>query len=636
MLVVTVMPLSKSAHKETLTYFSTKQVQVGDLVEVEIRKKKVDALIMHVENANDMKSEIKDANFSLKKIGRVKGESFFRKELRTMAESCADYFLTTTGAVLERIASEALFEHQQIFKKVRPAEKDTRVVHQKILFQAPIEERLSRYRSLIRESFAKKKSILLILPTHNDIEDFYEHLKKGIEPYTWILHSSLRKNAYTKALNQIVTEEHPLLIIGTAQAISVPRHDLGMIIVEKEASGAYKTFGSPTIDLRICAEVFSYHSEIPIILADTLLRNETAYRRTQPGVEELAPLSYRINNTDRIITIKNATTEEKKFTPITNELREKIKHSLARGGHVILFVLRKGYSPLTVCNDCGETLECIRCSTPLVFYKDNETRSFQCHTCGRKESASLVCPHCGGWNLIGLGIGSEQVADLAKEYFPESEVVLMDRDTVKSDTEARRAIEAFYKAQKGILVMTELGLHYARESVDMSAIVSIESLFSIPSFRSEERAAQLIMHLIEHTRGEVIIQTRHEKRRLLESFTQGTLLPMHRTELVERKEFGYPPYTTLIKLTATGGEDRAREAIDLIGHMLAPWNPEVYPAFIRKVAGHYRYHLLLKIPRKDWGLKELDETSSIDRDLAGRLRAQGPQIKKVVDPEDIL
>ena len=159
------------------------------------------------------------------------------------------------------------------------------------------------------------------------------------------MHGGLRTKKIIEDYEQIINSPHGVLILGTAQYLSIPRLDLGVIIVEHENSYAYKMFPRPHFDLRILAEVYAAKINAKFILADTLLRYETIARKEIDNLSEVYPLSFRTNFDETMISIINPNPNKdednlealppnggkaSKFRIFSEKSIEEIEHSLKK------------------------------------------------------------------------------------------------------------------------------------------------------------------------------------------------------------------------------------------------------------------------------------------------------------------
>lgn len=649
MYIATVIPISKGIKKEELSYFTAKPIEVGSIVSIPVRSKNIDAIITSIESATNLKSELKDASFQLKKINEVVGPPPYRKSFFKTCEKMKNYYATSTGAIVNGMLPKFLIEKYDSILHTHTEEKEIKSIKsEKLIFQALFEDRLSWYRTLIREAFAKKESIFICVPTEYDIHKFYDAFSKGIERYVYKFHSNINKKNLINDFNSVVTEEHPILIIGTGTFLSIPRHDIKTIIVEHESSESYKQIYRPFVDIRNFAETLAETEQIKIIFGDTLLRPETLHRHDIGELREIASPLFRLPQVERqmIVDMTNekTNTEKQSFQTLSNTTREMINYALKNEETVFLFTVRKGLAGFTVCHDCGHTLLCKKCNTPVVLYgskqktatKEERNRIFMCNKCGTKEDTSTKCPKCDSWNLTPLGIGTDKVAEEARELFPNANIIQVDKDTTKTDGEMKNACETFYNKKGSILIGTEMAFFCLKDKITHSAIVSIDGLMSIPSFNINQKILHLIEKLHSITTRNLIIQTRVPENLVLKHILTGNVLPLYRHDLEERKDFGYPPFKRLIKITFKGSVKGSQDAKEYLEKKFEKYDPQIFSAFIDKVNNQYIINTVLKVDPKIWPFPQKNEVADETKNLYQKLISLPPSFSVNIDPEDLL
>lgn len=641
MKIVTVIPLKRGIFRENLTYFTTKDIENGSVVSVSVRNKKILGLVVSVEDANDIKSDIKNLQFNLKKIIEVKEQSIFLNEFIDSVFLIGKYFISKNNNAMTSLIPAILREEYDkvskffVDKKTSTEYKETKNIKaEKLLFQAPFEERISFYKTLIRGSFAQKKSIFIVLPTEKDIEEFSELLEKGIENFTISIHGGFSPKKQLKKIEQIITSTHPLLIIGTAPYLSIPRNDLETIIIEHENSNAYKMFTKPHFDLRTYVELFASKIYAKLILGDFLLRYETLARKDIDNFGEIHTLSYRTKFYGEIIT----SGKEEKFKILTDISVKEIENSISKKENIFIFSLRRGLATVTICRDCNEVIYCEKCSAPLVLYisRDGKKRMFSCNRCKKEINIENTCSKCGSWNLMPLGIGTDTVFQEIKKLFPGVKIFKMDKESAKTNSGAEKIIQEFEENRGSILIGTEMTFFYLKNKIPLSIIASFDSLWSIPNFRMSERITQLIISILSKTDRKLIIQTKNEEDRAIVSTTNENLLSFVREELEDRKRLGYPPYVRFIKITFQGDKEKSIIAKNLLKNLLEEYNPEIFSGFIAKEKGKYSTNALIKIETKKWSLPELSINSIIDQNLFSKLISLPSSFSITIDPEDLL
>lgn len=652
MYILTVIPIKKGFQKENLTYFCSQKVTLGSIVEIPIRKKTADAIVVDIENAHDVKFDIKNKDYQLKKINKIKGSAIFSNAFFETCESLKYYYNSNTGVIIDSILPKIFLDSISSFKKTKNNSKENNIDInnnidvEKLIFQSPWDERISWYKTLIRESFAKKESLYIVAPTIYDTEILKNELSKGIDSYIYIFNSRINNKNLIENYNKATTEEHPVLIIGTASFICIPREDIKTIIIEKESSEAYKQIRRPFVDLRNFIEVFSYINKVKIILSDTILRPETIYRHENGELGEVRPPSFRLKETKKqiLINMKKEFEEkrDKKFEIFGDETKKIIDESLLKKESIFIYITRKGLAPVTACNDCGHTLICPSCETPIVLYgtkqmtanKGTTKRIFMCNKCGRKETTETRCPLCNSWNLTPLGIGADKVYEEIKKIYPQSNILQIDKENT-TDKEAKEIINIFEKNKGSILIGTEMAFSYIKENVDHSIVVSLDGILSIPSFNINQKILHIIERLQIITNNNLVIQTRDPENKILENILKGNVLPIFRQDLIERESFGYPPFKKLIKITFIGNKEETEKSRNYINKILENYDPQIFSAFIGKIKGEYVTNTIIKINPQMWQLPK-NNKNSINEDLALKLSNLSQAFSINIEPEDLL
>ncbi|MDQ3075678.1 MAG: hypothetical protein M3Q34_00930 [bacterium] len=656
MKILTVIPLQKSAFKEELTYFSAQDAPLGSIVSIPLRNKKVLGLVISAENANESKSEIKNMDFNLRKILEVKEASIFTESYLEAILTTSQYFVTTKSATMAYLLPNILREkYDEIlasymtYHKTKtsatilsePTNQENNIRTEKLLFQASFDDRISHYKTFVRESFANKKSVFIVLPTEHDIKYFEENLKKGIEDFVITLTSSISHKKILSKIKNIVSNEHPILIIGTAPFLSVPREDLQTIILEHESSSSYKTMNRPYLDLRTFVEIYASKSGIKLILADRLLRFETIGRKEIDNLTELRSMSFRTNFEGEIdILSKNKKNflGEEKFKVINDQNIDEIEQIVSKNKKVFVFSLRKGLATFTICRNCGTEITCDVCVAPLVLYisKDGSRKMFVCNKCKIQKSAEMVCSHCGGWDLVPLGVGTDTVYQELKNKLPKTKIFQLDKKAASGEAEAEKIISEFENTPGSVLVGTEMAFFYLKEKVALSMIASFDSLWSIPNYKMSEKILHIILNMMEKTESKLIIETKNTDDQVLHSIKAGNLNSFIREELLDRKNLGYPPYERFIKVSVLLDKQETTDTRNAFKEVFKDYNPTIFGGFVEKLSGKYTTHMLIKIKPEDWSVPEIKGGGKIKEDLSRKLLAMPNNFSIHVDPEDLL
>lgn len=629
MKIIHVIPIAKGIGKETLSYFTSIDVIPGSIVEIPLRSKKISGLVVATTDAKDMKSEIKNADFTIKKIDSLTSIEYFTPAFFEAVRKTADHFAASTGSVLSALIPGEILKTI----KARPALIQSNVppVHEKYVIQGDDEDRVTHYRSLIRQEFAKKTSVYVCVPTIEDAKRAHTLLEKGIEKYAFLLHSTLTKKQLLDTWKKIQETNHPILIVGTGQFLCVPRADLHTIILEKENSRSYKMPARPYLDIRTFVEFFATTIKARLVMGDILLRTETLWREARGELIQTAPFKFRSLTTaeETLKDMRSYKSSNGGFKIFSEEVEELIKKTKEESHRMFILTTRRGIAPSTVCGDCQNIVMCTSCSAPVVLHKSKMSEDknfFLCHRCGERRSTEEVCKTCGSWKLGTVGIGIDMIHEKIKDRFPDIKVFRIDADTTKTDKAIKDTVDKFTNSPGSVLIGTEMALLYLHEKIDNSAIISIDSLFSIPDFRIYERIFYMLLKMRNISTRHFILQTRNPEEKVLEYALKGNLIDFYRDQIDERKRFDYPPFSMMIKITLEGEKDQIVKEMDEIQTTLEPYVVEVFPAFTQTVRGKFVLHGLIKIDRTTW----------VDKELLARLKLLSPHVSVKIDPDSLL
>lgn len=631
MYVIRVIPVAKSILKEELSYFSKKKYDLGSLVEIPVRNKKMYGIVHKVEPARNLKAELRGSSFELKQLKEsAKVNKLLSPTFAKVAEKLALYHAHPLSMMLDAIVPRKILHNfEKIPEAVQKPHKES-VVPEKLIFQDETKKRLEHYRALIRESFARGKSIFILVAHTQDGARLEKELRKGIEEYLINFTKTFSEQDLLDLFSKARTEKHPLLIIGTGKFISIERHDIGTLIVERESSRAYRGIGRPYIDYRIWAEYYASQIGSEIIFADTMLRVETMGRYEKGELNEHMPLKRKMNLPPQVELVDMREKMNKRnYDPATLSLSMKkaIEKSQEAGTKMVIISARKGLSPVTYCKDCGTIIACPNCNANMILHSHAQGNFYLCHKCGEKSTAALTCNHCNSWNLIAYGTGIERVEKELLELLPRKHIIRLDKDTAPTLTKAREQIEE-WKQNGVVLLGTERMLsfiHEARVSVPYAGIAGIDALFSIPDFRIYERIFSLIVSLGSCVKENLIIDTRNPEHPLFSAISRNDLMNFYREELDLRKQLSYPPESVFIKISLSGKKEVVMKDMESLKETLPEKDTVLFPALVRR-KGLYTMHALLKIDYSSWP----------DENLSKILASLPPRFIVQVDPESLL
>lgn len=630
MYVIEVIPLSRGSSVGSLSYYSGVAYSPGALLTIPLRNQVARALVVESRELGAMKTAVRAATFSLRKLPEQTNLSSLPPLIIETALALGERYPATIGSILFALLPAEVREGRVELAATKFTASNNTTPDVTVL-SAPTADRLDEYRSQIREAFAHRCSVLLVVPSSAYIEPVAAALSVGIieRVITFSSTDSEKKlqRSYT-ALNDLSSAK---LIVVTPEHACLDRHDISLVIVDQARSPYYKTQVRPYLDLRSTLSTLCSLSGRRLLFGDILNRPEDEWYRRADIYQTEGEHQRRIAFDNRLVFVKQTDNGEggKSFRLFSKELESAIDGALANKELVFLYAARRGLAPVVACNDCGHIFRCPDSGAPYSLFRTKENgeekRWFLSSTSGRRIKAAETCPDCGSWRLGERGIGIQHIYDELCERWPEEKIILFDHTTAKTPKRAKQLIADFYDQKGAILLGTAMAIPYLEESVSLSAVVSADATRSIPTWRADEEFFSLLLTLREITNDTVIVQSRSEPDQIIEYAKTGQIEKFYDEELKLRETLNYPPFSVFIHLTLSGPAETLKVLESLVSTTLEHWHPTFYsaPDSIREKTTRYG---LIKLPIAEWPNRVL-------RDALLRLP---PSVRIEIDPARIV
>ena len=451
-----------------------------------------------------------------------------------------------------------------------------------------------------------------------------------------VIHSGLTPSRRLAEWRRIQSGE-ARFVLGARSAVFAPLKELGLVILDEEHEGSYKSSSSPRYHARQVAMKRCRDHGAKLVMGSATPSVE-AWRLMKDGLLTRLKLQGRpAGGASPAVSIVDLKREKGLFS---RELVEAMTRVLGEGRQVLLFLNRRGFSYHYSCSSCGEELHCRNCSVPLTYHK--AAGRMVCHYCGYRSVPPAVCPECGSVDMRAAGFGTEKVEEEIAALFPEKRSVRLDADTAKKKGVLEETLRDFREGGIDILLGTQMvakGLN--APGVKLAAVLSADTSLNLPDFRSAERTFALIVQVAGRAGrflpdGEVLVQTFRPESPAVRLAAEGRVAEFYDAEMEERNALGFPPYSRLFRVVVRGRpEERVRAVSEDLAAFLAngggAWEllgPAECP--IGKVAGQYRRHLILRS-------KAFDRTHAALAGALLRMRLPyGVRIEADVDPVSML
>ena len=419
------------------------------------------------------------------------------------------------------------------------------------------------YIHLIDKALREGKQVLYLLPEIGLATQMIGRLIAVFGKQTGVYHSKFNDAERVEIWNKVLNfqpgsqEQSHQLVVGTRSAIFLPFSALGLIIVDEEHENSYKQFDpAPRYHARDSAVVLGTMLKIPVLLGTATPAVETYYN-AKSGRYGLVELTERHGQIElpQILTadLKRAYERKAMRSYLTPELYDEITTALGKKEQVILFQNRRGFSPFIECKNCGWIPKCTNCDVSLTYHKN--IRRLVCHYCGFSIHYPAVCGSCKSADINNKGFGTEKVEEELSLLFPDAVIERLDLDATRTKKGFQNILQRFDRGDTDILVGTQMitkGLDF--EHVSVVGILNADNLLNFPDFRSHERSYQLMAQVSgragrRHKQGKVIIQTSDPDHFIIRKVVANDYEGMYNQQIGERKDFKYPPFYRMIRIT---------------------------------------------------------------------------------------
>jgi primosomal protein N' (replication factor Y) len=425
-----------------------------------------------------------------------------------------------------------------------------------------------------------------------------------------LLHSGLTE-AERRDERTRVERGEARVVVGARSAVFAAVRGLGLICIDEEHDPSYKQESDPRYDARTVAAKRASLEHAVAVFGSATPRPESWARL------ERLELGGRI--TGKLPPVRIVDLRREQGYPLSTPLLDALSRVADDGDKAILLLNRRGVAPALHCRACGLTLRCVNCDVALTLHGD---RTMRCHHCGWSEPEPELCPACASAELARIGAGTQRLERELAAKLPELELLRLDADTVKRRGGVAELLQRFSRAQRAVLVGTQMvakGHHFA--GVALAAVVDADTGLGLPDFRAEERTFQLLTQLAGRSGrdapGRVIVQTFQPDSRAIDLAARHDVAGFLAGELERRRVLGYPPFRHLVRVVVGGPEPTA--PLQVLAELRARLPGEVLgPAPLLRLRGKFRAQLVAKT----------DQPRAVASSAARLLSAAAPAMRR--------
>ena len=559
-----------------LTYNFDGDLEVGQIVIVPLGKKNVAGVVV---------KKVTQPDFKTKPILKILYSTPLPQHLVRTMDFIGNYYLTASGNAVSMIlpngvekkrrkanSNEVLkgdlgekTEQTDYNAKIRLNEAQKNAIKgllearsaTKLLYGVTGSGKTNIYLKMALNALKTQKSTILLVPEIALTGQLVRVFREVFDEKVVLIHSKQTESERHLIFNSLLEADEPKIVVGPRSALFAPLKNLGLIIIDEEHESTYYQENAPRYSAIRVASFIAQELKIPLILGSATPMVEDFYYANKLG--SLIKLTEKAKKTavkPEIKVIDFKTRENfSKNKYFSNELLTAIKNNLEQGRQTLIFHNRRGSSPLTICENCGEEILCPHCFLPLTLHADSY--ELVCHTCGFKENVPMNCPKCGAPGLVHKGFGTKLIESELKKLFKTARIRRFDADNKDNES-----LEAVYDEVKRGDVDILVGTQTLAKGLDLPklatvGVVQADAGLSLPDFAAEEKTFQLLTQVIGRVgrghieKAEVFIQTFRTEHPVIRFAIDEDYLGFYEYEIKRRAVSGFPPYSFIMKLEIT-------------------------------------------------------------------------------------
>lgn len=463
------------------------------------------------------------------------------------------------------------------------------------------------YLRVTAEALQANKQVLILVPEIALTAQLVDRFKARFGGQIAVAHSKLSRNERGDVWYRMRNGEARILI-GVRSAVFAPFQNLGLIVIDEEHETSYKQEERPNYDARMVAAQRCKNAKAVLVLGSATPSLETYYHAQKGDYQELVlskrPLGQPLPQVE-IVDMRQELAD-KNYGVLSRKLKRELQNLVQGDEQAIVLLNRRGYSTFVMCRDCGYTVVCDHCAVAMVYHTAGN--NLRCHYCGKTLPVPQECPQCHSKRIKYFGTGTQK----AEEELGTVEglnPLRMDQDSTRAKFAHEEIMSEFKSGKYNALVGTQMvAKGHDIPRVTLVGILSADSSLRLPDYRAGERTFDLLTQATGRAGrgskpGKVIFQTYEAQSNVMQQAAKQDYKTFAALELQNRKEYRYPPFCQMLKLTVLDRDEQ--NGINLADRLVnflrtkenAENNIEImgpFPALVGKVRDYYRFNVLVK------------------------------------------
>ena len=416
------------------------------------------------------------------------------------------------------------------------------------------------YIELIKKCLSDGKQAIVLIPeialVFQNVKRFYRVFGNRVSVINSKMSAGERHDQFERAKKGDVD-----IIIGPRSALFTPFKNLGLIVIDEEQEGSYKSENIPKYHARETAIKRAQIAGANVILGSATPSVESYYK-TKTGEYKIHYLKKRIGESElpkiHLIDLREELLKGNKSI-FSEKLDELIIDRLKRKEQIMLFINRRGFSGFMSCRSCGHGMKCPHCDVGLTLHNNGK---LMCHYCGYKTDIPKLCPTCSSKHIAAFGIGTQKIETFVKEKYPDANVLRMDMDTTSKKDDYEKILTRFSSGEADILIGTQMIVKgHDFPNVTLVGIIAADLSLYASDYKASERTFQLITQAAGRAgrgkrAGEVVAQTYSVDNYSIQAALNQDYDEFFNQEIAYRKLMGYPPIVSMVAILFTSKDEK--------------------------------------------------------------------------------
>lgn len=463
------------------------------------------------------------------------------------------------------------------------------------------------------ESLKQNKSVFILTPEIGLTPQLEQTLHSHFGNRVIVIHSNIKPTQKRAMWLRCLESTKPLIVIGPRSALFTPLRNIGAIIIDEAHDSSYRQDQSPHYNAVRAAGALRSITSSSLILG-TATPNVVDYYTFAEKKLPIISLDQTAIEQEHQLQWNTVSTQDRSLFSRSPWLSDKvinaIEKTLSKDEQSMVYLNRRGTARYTVCDDCDWKATCPSCDSPLVYHAD--THLLHCHHCETTTSIIAVCPICKSNNISLQSIGTKMIESELLRLFPQAKIARFDKDT-----ESSRSLSMMYRTLQSGSIDIIIGTQMVSKGLDLPylsfvAMLQGDSALNIPDYSAEEELYQQINQLKGrvgrgHREGLFILQARQPEHSMISAAIHSEYLAFYEHTLAQRKTFGLPPFSHLLKITASRKSQKAASAaLEKLRKELqanAPKGTTILgpaPAAKERFKNSYQWNLLIKSQQRSY------------------------------------